>query len=184
LLHDAGTLPPPELRCLDAIHLATALRLGEELARFVAYNTRLADAARAVGLTVDSPNRTPRLGRRSPRPRRTGSSRELCRIRDRSHRRTGPAARTEVHDVETLREDIAHVPAPLGLRLSAAKTRVLHMSEGFDLLGFHIQWRRKRGTNKWYLYTFVADRPIRSLKAKIRALTNRTSTTWSRSSAG
>ena len=49
------------------------------------------------------------------------------------------------------------------------------MSDGFDFLGFHIQWRRKRGTNKWYVYTFIADRPIRSLKAKIRALTNRTS---------
>ena len=51
----------------------------------------------------------------------------------------------------------------------------MHMSEGFDFLGFHIQWRRKRGTNKWYVYTFIADRPIRSVKAKIRALTHRTS---------
>ena len=49
------------------------------------------------------------------------------------------------------------------------------MSDGFDFLGFHIQWRRKTGTNKWHVYTFIADRPIRSLKAKIRALTNRTS---------
>ena len=65
--------------------------------------------------------------------------------------------------------------APMGLRLSPEKTRVVHMSEGFDFLGFHIQWRRKRGTNKWYVYTFIADRPIRSVKAKIRALTHRTS---------
>jgi RNA-directed DNA polymerase len=49
------------------------------------------------------------------------------------------------------------------------------MSEGFDFLGFHIQWRRKTGTSQWYVYTFIADRPIRSLKDKIRALTNRTS---------
>ena len=49
------------------------------------------------------------------------------------------------------------------------------MSEGFDFLGFHIQWKRKRGTNKWYVYTFIADRPLRSVKAKIRALTPRTS---------
>ena len=49
------------------------------------------------------------------------------------------------------------------------------MSEAFDFLGFRIQWRRKRGTNKWYVYTFIADRPIRSVKAKIRALTGRTS---------
>jgi RNA-directed DNA polymerase len=79
------------------------------------------------------------------------------------------------NDVQALREDIARVLAPLGLRLSQAKTRILHMSEAFDFLGFRIQWRRKRGTNKWYVYTFIADRPIRSLKDKIRTLTNRLS---------
>ena len=42
-------------------------------------------------------------------------------------------------------------------------------------MGFHIQWRRKRGTNKWHVYTFIADRPLRSVKDKIRALTPRTS---------
>ena len=52
---------------------------------------------------------------------------------------------------------------------------MVHLGDGFDFLGFHIQWRRKRGTNKWHVYTFIADRPIRSLKAKIRALTHRTS---------
>ena len=49
------------------------------------------------------------------------------------------------------------------------------MSEGFDFLGFRIQWRRKRGTGKWYVYTFIDDRPIRAVKAKIRAPTRRTS---------
>jgi RNA-directed DNA polymerase len=78
-------------------------------------------------------------------------------------------------DTEALREEIAEVLTPLGLRLSPAKTRVVHLSEGIDFLGFRIQWKRKRGTNKWYVYTFIADRPIRSLKAKIRALTRRTS---------
>jgi RNA-directed DNA polymerase len=78
-------------------------------------------------------------------------------------------------DTEALREDVARVLAPMGLRLSPAKTRIVDMSEGFDFLGFHIQWRRKRGTNKWYVYTFIADRAIRSVKAKIRALTHRTS---------
>ena len=78
-------------------------------------------------------------------------------------------------DVEALREDVATVLQPLGLRLSESKTQVVHMSDGFDFLGFHIQWRRKFGTTKWHVYTFIADRPIRSLKAKVRALTNRTS---------
>ena len=78
-------------------------------------------------------------------------------------------------DAETLREETARVLAPLGLRLSEAKTRIVHMSEAFDFLGFRIQWKRKGGTSKWHVYTFIADRPIRSLKAKIRALTRRTS---------
>src|SRR3984893_16832240 len=79
------------------------------------------------------------------------------------------------HDAEALREEIADVLAGLGLRFSEAKTRVAHMSEWFSFLGFRIQWRRKRGTAKWYVYTFIDDRPIRSLKAKIRALTRRQS---------
>jgi RNA-directed DNA polymerase len=78
-------------------------------------------------------------------------------------------------DTQTLREDIARVLEPLGLRLSPAKTSIMHMSEPFDFLGFRIQWKRKRGTGKWHVYTFIADRPIRSLKDRIRALTGRTS---------
>ena len=47
--------------------------------------------------------------------------------------------------------------------------------EGFDFLGFHIKWMRKRGTDKWFVYTFIADKPVRELKRKIRALTHRQS---------
>jgi RNA-directed DNA polymerase len=78
-------------------------------------------------------------------------------------------------DAHTLREQIADVLAPMGLRLSESKTRVVHMSDGFEFLGFHIRWKRKRGTRKWHVYTFVADRPVRAVKAKIRALTRRSS---------
>lgn len=78
-------------------------------------------------------------------------------------------------DVEDLQHEIAEVLEPLGLRLSPAKTRIAHMSDAFDFLGFRIQWKRKRGTDKWYVYTFIGDRPIRSLKDKIRALTSRKS---------
>jgi RNA-directed DNA polymerase len=78
-------------------------------------------------------------------------------------------------DVEALHEAIASVLEPLDLRLSPAKTRVVHMSEKFDFLRLRIQWRRKRGTNKWYVCTFIAetDRPVRSVKDKVRALTSR-----------
>jgi len=78
-------------------------------------------------------------------------------------------------DVDAVHEEIATVLATMGLRMSQAKTRVVHMSEGFDFLGFHIQWRRKRGSSKWHVYTFIADRPICSVKTKVRALTRRTS---------
>lgn len=77
---------------------------------------------------------------------------------------------------EALHEEAARVLAPLGLRLSESKTRVAHLREGLDFLGFHLQWRRKRGTkDQWYVYTFIADRPIQALKDKIRALTPRRS---------
>jgi RNA-directed DNA polymerase len=78
-------------------------------------------------------------------------------------------------DVQALREEIADVLEPMGLRLSPAKTRIVHMSEALDFLGFRIQWRRKRGTSKWYVYTFISDRPVQSVKQKVRALTRRTS---------
>lgn len=77
--------------------------------------------------------------------------------------------------VEALHEQIASVLAPLGLNLSKDKTRIVHMSEGFDFLGFHIRWSRKKGTSKWYVYTFIAGRPLQAIKAKMRALTRRTS---------
>ena len=37
-------------------------------------------------------------------------------------------------DVETLQENITHVLQPLGLSLSAAKIRIVHMADGFDFL--------------------------------------------------
>lgn len=43
------------LRALDAIHLASALSLGPVTDRFLCYDLRLAEAARAMGLRVESP---------------------------------------------------------------------------------------------------------------------------------
>lgn len=55
LLDDAGCLEHGLLRTLDAIHLASALRLGPALSAFVAYDKRLTDSAAAAGLPVASP---------------------------------------------------------------------------------------------------------------------------------
>src|SRR5204863_4718499 len=52
---DAGDLPDPGLRPLDAIHLATALSLGERCGAFYCYDDRLVAAAREHGLRVSFP---------------------------------------------------------------------------------------------------------------------------------
>lgn len=51
----AGLLQPTALRSLDAIHLASALALGEDLAGMVVYDLRLAAAASALGIAVWAP---------------------------------------------------------------------------------------------------------------------------------
>lgn len=51
----AARAEPRELRTLDAIHLASAVRVRDRLAGVVAYDKRLTQAVRAVGLTVDAP---------------------------------------------------------------------------------------------------------------------------------
>jgi predicted nucleic acid-binding protein len=52
----AAALQPPVLPTLDAIHLATALSLGGDLAVIAAYDDRLGKAAVAKGLKVYSPS--------------------------------------------------------------------------------------------------------------------------------
>ena len=48
-------------------------------------------------------------------------------------------------DAEALWDEVAAVLAPMGLRLSEEKTRVCHIDEGFDFLGWRIQRRPRRG---------------------------------------
>ena len=48
-------------------------------------------------------------------------------------------------DAEALWQETAMVLAPMGLNLSPKKTRVSHIDEGMDFLGWHIQRRRWRG---------------------------------------
>jgi predicted nucleic acid-binding protein len=55
ILNLAATLAPLELRTLDAIHLATATRLGADLSEIVTYDEAMASAARSMGFKVSSP---------------------------------------------------------------------------------------------------------------------------------
>lgn len=55
ILAAAGTLAPPQMRTLDAIHVATALGLGDDIEAVVTYDARMAAAARGAGLRVEAP---------------------------------------------------------------------------------------------------------------------------------
>ena len=50
----AGELPPPEVRTLDALHIASAAEL-LELQVLLTYDRRMAEAATHFGLPVESP---------------------------------------------------------------------------------------------------------------------------------
>ena len=53
LFYEAGLLPGRHLRSLDALHLATAVRV--DATAVVAYDHRLLEAARSLGLETMSP---------------------------------------------------------------------------------------------------------------------------------
>jgi RNA-directed DNA polymerase len=72
---------------------------------------------------------------------------------------------------EALKAEIQAVISTVGLRLSEEKTSVCHISEGFDFLGFRIQRKRKRGSNKVYVYSWPSKRALRLIMAKIKAIT-------------
>jgi predicted nucleic acid-binding protein len=55
VLDDAAVLLPTELRSLDAIHLATARRLGQDLGTLVTYDERMTEAATHLGHRVVAP---------------------------------------------------------------------------------------------------------------------------------
>jgi predicted nucleic acid-binding protein len=55
ILNAAGVLRPPALRSLDAIHLATAEELGNELSALVTYDDRMVNAAKRLGYPIVQP---------------------------------------------------------------------------------------------------------------------------------
>ncbi len=55
----AASLTPTELRTLDAIHLASALALGDDLGAVVTYDSRMQAAVLASGLSLIAPEPVP-----------------------------------------------------------------------------------------------------------------------------
>lgn len=56
VLDTAGMLAPDVLRTLDAIHLATAIQVGDDLQAIVTYDARMIDAAGRLGLKTVTPS--------------------------------------------------------------------------------------------------------------------------------
>lgn len=77
-------------------------------------------------------------------------------------------------DAESLWNEVGEVLAPMGLRLAEDKTKVCHIDEGFDFLGWRIQRRdqRSRPGHK-AVYTFASKKSLTSILTKIRHLTRR-----------
>jgi RNA-directed DNA polymerase len=72
---------------------------------------------------------------------------------------------------EALKAEVAAVLAPMGLRLSEAKTTIAHIDEGLDFLGFRIQRCQQRGSRRRYVYTWPSKKALAAVKAKVRTLT-------------
>jgi len=77
-------------------------------------------------------------------------------------------------DADALWAEVGAVLAPMGLRLSGEKTRVCHIDEGFDFLGFRIQRRSWRGrAGKRTVYTYPSKKALASVMGKVRSFTRR-----------
>ena len=78
---------------------------------------------------------------------------------------------------QAARERAAAMLAAIGLRLSPEKTRIVELTrgkQGFDFLGFHLRkvesWKWR---GKWYLQRWPSARAMKSIRARIRELTDR-----------
>lgn len=77
-------------------------------------------------------------------------------------------------DAEALWQEVEQVLAPAGLSLSVEKTRVCHIDDGFDFLGWRVQRRRWRGRGgKQVVYTYPSKKALTSVTSKVRSLTRR-----------
>jgi RNA-directed DNA polymerase len=71
-------------------------------------------------------------------------------------------------DAEALREQIAEVLSTMGLRLSEDKTLITHIDAGLDFLGWRIQRHRKRGCDRYYVYTYPSRKALAAVTGKVK----------------
>lgn len=77
-------------------------------------------------------------------------------------------------DAAALWAEVSGVISRVGLRLSGKKTRVSHIDEGFDFLGWRIQRRTWRGRGgKRAIYTYPSKGALNAIIDRVRRLTRR-----------
>lgn len=76
-------------------------------------------------------------------------------------------------DAQALRDQIGRlVDQQLHMTLSAEKTLITHIDDGFDFLGFHIQ-RKRRGDGRLVVLTWPSKVSLEAVKRKIKQATGR-----------
>jgi hypothetical protein len=81
-----------------------------------------------------------------------------------------------IAEVRQIKEEVkTYLAEELHLELSEEKTKITHVNDGFDFLGFHIQ--RVKPEGKWVVHLRPAEKTTKRVKAKIKELTGR-NWTW------
>jgi len=76
-------------------------------------------------------------------------------------------------EAERLREEARQVLADkLQLELSVEKTQITHVTDGFDFLGFHLQWKLPKQDKPWLRVT-PSQKSVERLKRTVKNLTRR-----------
>ena len=70
-------------------------------------------------------------------------------------------------------EEVGDVLSEVGLRLAVEKTRVVHIDEGFDFLGFRIQRHRQWGSDRRFVYSYPSTKSMARVRGKVKAATGK-----------
>ncbi|MGW0828434.1 group II intron reverse transcriptase/maturase [Streptomyces sp. NPDC002845] len=128
-------------------------------------NIALSVLDEAIAAGPGGPNTTP--GRRAHRRAMGKPNYRICRYADDF---LVLVAGTR-EDAQRIRHWVASVLSPMGLRLSLEKTKITHIDEGLDFLGWRLQRHRKKGTiDRCYVYTYPSKKALGSVKDKVRDL--------------
>jgi RNA-directed DNA polymerase len=72
---------------------------------------------------------------------------------------------------ECLWDRVAATLDTVGLKLAPDKTKVVHIDEGFDFLGFRIKRDVQRGGSKRYIYTYPSRKAVAAIMRKVKEAT-------------